>query len=93
MRLEQPEQTKSIVPRNKDKKLVLCLTCRKPGYRYFYRKSKGSDIVYSYYIHYNEPPIGVKQRAGKEAEYKYRTCYTGGRTYGSLDDAFKAKAK
>lgn len=92
MSLKQPEQTHQIVPRNKHKKLVLCLTCRKPGYRYFYRHN-GNGTVHSYYIHYNEEPIGTKQRSGKKAEYKYRTCYTGGRVYASLEDAFKAKAK
>lgn len=48
----------------RNKKLVNCVVCNKPGYSYG-----------TYYQHYNEPPVGKIKLRGKIIGDKFRRCY------------------
>lgn len=68
--------------------LTTCMTCRKPGVRYFYNhhSKNGSKHRYAYYVHSNEGLIGHTVKPDGTIRYKYRICYENGRIYDNLDD-------
>lgn len=54
-----------------EKKLEPCTSCKRPGYRYYDNRSRGGNVVY--YMHYNEPPMGVRE-SNKRLYFLYRRC-------------------
>jgi hypothetical protein len=58
-------------PATKEEKLESCITCRKPGYRYYANHRRGGTLVY--YMHYNEPPMGVRENNNR-LYFLYRRC-------------------
>jgi hypothetical protein len=58
-------------PGTKEKKLEPCTSCKRPGYRYCDNHSRGGTVVY--YMHYNEPPMGVRE-SNKRLYFLYRRC-------------------
>lgn len=58
-------------PGTKEKKLEPCTSCKRPGYRYYDNRSRGGTVVY--YMHYNEPPMGVRE-SNKRLYFLYRRC-------------------
>ena len=83
------QQTRQWFPKKKERQLTTCLVCRKPGYRYFYGRDRTRNYIYTYYVHYNEEPIGIT----KSGHYKYRRCWANGRIYNGLVEAFEAKKR
>jgi hypothetical protein len=71
-------------PRN-NKTLRMCPVCKKLGYIYLLDKN-GTKFIY--YIHYNEPPIGLTILKGKPVGFRYRRCTKGGKTYSTMQEAF-----
>jgi RNase P subunit RPR2 len=71
-------------PRN-NKTLRMCPVCKKLGYIYLLDKN-GTKFIY--YIHYNEPPIGLTILKGKPIGFRYRRCTKGGKTYSTMEEAF-----
>ena len=75
--------------------LVNCTVCFKPGYKYI-KNSSGNRFMY--YVHYNEPAIGVHVKKNnadgtQHMRFNYRTCYKDGRLYHSLEQALKSQQK
>ncbi len=58
-------------PGTKKEKLEPCITCKKPGYRYYANRRSGGTLVY--YMHYNEPPMGVRE-SNNRLYFLYRRC-------------------
>lgn len=55
----------------KVEKLELCISCKKPGYRYYANSRRGGAVVY--YMHYNEPPMSVRE-SNNRLYFLYRRC-------------------
>jgi hypothetical protein len=81
-----PSQYPHIKPTrpHNNKTLRMCPVCKKLGYIYLLDKN-GTKFIY--YIHYNEPPIGLTILKGKPIGFRYRRCTKGGKTYSTMEEA------
>src|SRR5215207_10089748 len=81
-----PRQYPNVKPSRPrgNKTLRICPTCKKPGYIYLLDRN-GTKFIY--YIHYNEPPIGLTILRGRPIGFRYRRCTRDGRTYNTVEEA------
>ncbi len=83
---------KPTIPRAE---LVDCTVCFNPGFKYIHT-SYGKR--YMYYVHSNEPAIGVRvsetnKDGTQKMRFKYRTCSKDGRLYDSLEQTLESRQK
>jgi hypothetical protein len=81
-----PSQYPDIKPTRprSNKTLRMCPVCKKLGYIYLLDKN-GTKFIY--YIHYNEPPIGLTILKGQPIGFRYRRCTSDGRTHSTMEEA------